>query len=483
MKLGAAYIRVSTSDQLDYSPESQLRLIKEYANKHNIIIYDEFIYSDEGVSGRDVDKRPEFKKMISMSKQNPKPFDYILVYSTSRFARNHEQSIVYRSMLEKEYSVEVISITQPSIDKKTDMLTTAIYSIMDEWYSLDLSENVRRGMTQKALEGGHQTSPSFGYERKHKGDILTIVESEAEVVRFIFNEFLTGASKWSIARKLKAKGIKTKRGNDIDTRNITYILRNPVYKGYARWTPNKRVYWDFKNENTIIAKSKHKAIIEEEIFDKLQVMLDEYEAKFAKRARPIESTKHWLSGLIKCFDCGSSLTYQGVSATKQYSAFRCGGYCKGRCTTINFITVKEAERLTLDYFNNIGKDVNILFNIDSSLNNNSYLAEIEYIKYELKIIKMRLERAKQGFLNGVFETNEFKDLKVKLEKEIRDKELKIDKLIDARVSYDELQKSIENIYSILRDPSFTKDEKQVVVRSIIKKIVFNKKQGDFKIYF
>ena len=482
MKLGAAYIRVSTSDQLEYSPESQLRLIKEYANKHNIIIYDEFIYSDEGVSGRDVDKRQGFKKMISIAKQQPKSFDCILVYSTSRFARNHEQSIVYRSMLKKECGIEVISITQPSIDKKTDMLTTAIYSIMDEWYSLDLSENVRRGMTQKALEGGHQTSPPFGYKRKHKGDVLTIVESEAKVIRFIFNETLNGTSKWGLARKLKAKGIKTRKGSDIDTRKLTYILRNPVYKGYTRWTPNKKVCWDFKNKDTIIAKSNHKAIIEEEVFDKIQLILDELEAKFAKRERPAESTKHWLSGLIKCCDCGSSLSYQGISTTKKYPAFRCGGYCKGKCTTTNFITVQEAEELTLNYFNSIGKDVNILFNTDISANDNT-LEDMGYIKNELKSIKGRLERAKQGFLNGVFTINEFKELKEILEKEIRNKEFKVDELSNVKVQYSDLQKNIENIYNILKDPRFTKDEKQVTARSIIKKIVFNRKQGDFKIYF
>ncbi|GHU59736.1 hypothetical protein AGMMS49975_27640 [Clostridia bacterium] len=128
-----------------------------------------------------------------------KDFECILVYSTSRFARNHEQSVVYRSMLEKEYGIEVISITQPNIDKKTDMLTTAIYSIMDEWYSMDLSENVKRGMTQKAMEGGYQTFPPFGYLQRHRGEIMVIDEDAAAFVRYIFNSFHEGKSKWCIA--------------------------------------------------------------------------------------------------------------------------------------------------------------------------------------------------------------------------------------------------------------------------------------------
>lgn len=482
MKLGAAYIRVSTTDQLEYSPESQLRLIKEYAIKHNIVIYNEFIYKDEGVSGRDADKRPAFQSMISTAKQKDKPFDCILVYSTSRFARNHEQSIVYRSMLEKEHGIEVISITQPSIDRKTDMLTNAIYSIMDEWYSLDLSENVKRGMTQKALEGGHQTAPPYGYEKKQKGSEITIKEDEAEIIKFIFNEFLNNVSTWAISRKLRAREVKTKKGRYFDTRKITYILRNPVYKGYARWTPNKRVYWDFKNEDTIIRKSTHKPIISEETFEKVQNMLDEKEAKSLTRARPKESTKHWLSGLIKCSECGSSLIYSGSSPTRKNPNFRCGGYNKGYCKTQNSILLSEAEHLTLNYFNTICEDINILYDADISLNNNSK-SEIEHIKHEVKNLKLRLERAKQGFLNGVLDINEFRIIKTNSEEEINKKEKAIKELSINKIRYGHLQKQISNVYAILKKPYFPKDEKQHAIRSIVKKIVFNKKQGEFKIYF
>lgn len=482
MKLGAAYIRVSTMDQLEYSPESQLRLIKDYAIKHNILINSEFIYKDEGISGRDADKRPAFQSMISTAKQKDKPFDCILVYSTSRFARNHEQSIVYRSMLEKEHGIEVISITQPSVDKKTDMLTNAIYSIMDEWYSMDLSENVKRGMTQKALEGGHQTAPPYGYEKKYKGSVMTIKEDEAEIIRFIFNEFLNNVSKWAISRKLRTKEVKTKKGSYFDTRKLTYILRNPVYKGYVRWTPTKRAHWDFKNENTIIKKSTHEPIISEEVFEKVQKMLDEKESKLIKRARPTESTKHWLSGLIKCSECGSSLNYSGSSPTKKNPHFRCGGYNKGYCKTQNFLLISEAEQLTLDYFNTVCKDINILYDADISLSNNSK-DEIEYIQHEVKNLKLRLERAKQGFLNGVLDINEFKIIKTNSEEEIKQKEKVIKELSINKIKYSHLQKEISNIHSILKEPYFSKDEKQHAIRSIVTKIVFNKKQGEFKIYF
>lgn len=94
MKIGAAYIRVSTDMQLELSPESQLKAIKEYAQRNDIILSNEFIFKDEGISGRKAEKRLAFMQMIAVAKSKPKPFDVILIWKFSRFARNREDSIV-----------------------------------------------------------------------------------------------------------------------------------------------------------------------------------------------------------------------------------------------------------------------------------------------------------------------------------------------------------------------------------------------------
>ncbi len=108
------YIRVSTHDQEEVSPESQKKLLREYARKNDIIILK--IFYELGVSGRKADKRPEFQKMISMCKSNELPVDLILVWKYSRFARNQEESIVYKSLLKKQHNVDVISISEPLIE-------------------------------------------------------------------------------------------------------------------------------------------------------------------------------------------------------------------------------------------------------------------------------------------------------------------------------------------------------------------------------
>ena len=112
MKTGAAYIRVSTDEQVEFSPDSQLRAIKNYAEGHDIIIPEDYIFIDEGISGRKADKRPSFQQMICTAKLRPKPFDVILLWKFSRFARNREDSIVYKSMLRKQCGIEVISVSE-----------------------------------------------------------------------------------------------------------------------------------------------------------------------------------------------------------------------------------------------------------------------------------------------------------------------------------------------------------------------------------
>ena len=150
MKTAAAYIRVSTDDQVEYSPASQLDKIREYAKRNGYILPDEYVYMDEGISGRHTAKRAAFNRMIGAAKQKPKPFDAILLWKFSRFARNREDSIVYKSMLRKQCGIDVISISENVGDDKMSVLIEALIEAMDEYYSINLSEEVKRGMTEKA---------------------------------------------------------------------------------------------------------------------------------------------------------------------------------------------------------------------------------------------------------------------------------------------------------------------------------------------
>ena len=114
---GYGYVRVSTDKQEELSPDSQEKLLKEYAKKNNIILLQ--IFYEIGVSGRKANKRPQFQEMIASAKSKEHPVDVILVWKFSRFARNQEESIVYKSLLKKQNNVDVISVSEPLVDRKS----------------------------------------------------------------------------------------------------------------------------------------------------------------------------------------------------------------------------------------------------------------------------------------------------------------------------------------------------------------------------
>jgi DNA invertase Pin-like site-specific DNA recombinase len=169
MKTGALYIRVSTEEQTEYSPDAQKRALLDYAKKNKIFISSDYIFIDEGISGRIAEKRPGFMQMIKTAKQKPKPFDVILVHKFDRFSRSREDSVVYKSLLKKECGIKVISITEQLEDDKFSIILESMLEAMAEYYSLNLSDEVKKGMTEKAKKGGLQTGAAFGYEVKEKG--------------------------------------------------------------------------------------------------------------------------------------------------------------------------------------------------------------------------------------------------------------------------------------------------------------------------
>ena len=260
LQRGACYIRVSTEDQKEFSPDAQLKAIKNYAKSNNIIIDDDYIFIDEGISGRHADKRPAFQEMIKQAKSKPKKFDVILVHKFDRFARSREDSVVYKSLLKKECGIRVVSITESIEDDKFSVILEAMLEAMAEYYSLNLADEVKKGMTEKANRGQYQATPPFGYKMENKQ--LQIVDEEAKAVKLIFDKYISGEMNFlQISRYISNLGYRTHRGNLFENRTIEYILNNPVYCGMSRWTPTGKIKRNYNNPDSIIKDSEHEPII------------------------------------------------------------------------------------------------------------------------------------------------------------------------------------------------------------------------------
>lgn len=336
MRTAAAYIRVSTEEQIEFSPESQIKEIRGYAQRNNIMLPDKYVFLDEGISGRSTGKRTAFKQMIALAKTVPKPFDIILVWKYSRFARNREDSVVYKSMLRKQLGIDVFSVSEPVGDDKMSVLFEAMIEAMDEYYSINLAEEVKRGMTEKAHRGGVLTVAPFGYEVKDGG--FSVIDREAEIVRDVFQSYARGDGFLTIAKKLNLMGIRTHRGGKIENRTVEYWLNNPVYAGKVRWNPNGRTARNYECEGLIIADGMHTPIIGAELWDAVQERLAENKRKNRKYSRePHDGISHWLVGILRCGICGHVL-----SNCSGY--FYCSQRGRGLCRGNGGISVRTAEK-------------------------------------------------------------------------------------------------------------------------------------------
>lgn len=266
-KIAAAYIRVSTEDQLEFSPDSQLKKIQEYASAHGLLLPESYIFLDEGISGRTASKRPAFMHMIRLARQKPRPFDLILVWKFSRFARSRQDSILYKSMLRKECDIDVVSITEQLSPDPTSILIEALLEAMDEYYSINLAQEVRRGMNEKFSRGGVVTPPPFGYRMgagRYEPDPIT-----GPLIPRIFQDFLSGKPCRQIAAELNSQGVRTIRGNSFESRTVKYILGNPTYLGRQR----RRTASPSKDTPMEIVPAPHEPLVTPELFLAVQQKL------------------------------------------------------------------------------------------------------------------------------------------------------------------------------------------------------------------
>jgi len=141
LKTAGIYARVSSDKQdTDLSISAQLKALREFATRKGYRVVKEFV--DEAESGRTA-ARPAFREMVSLVRRPQKPFDVILVWKYSRFARSREDSIVYKTMFRKK-GIQVISITEPFEDTPTGRLLEAMIESLDEFYSANLGKCLTR---------------------------------------------------------------------------------------------------------------------------------------------------------------------------------------------------------------------------------------------------------------------------------------------------------------------------------------------------
>lgn len=317
------YARFSSHGQNEQSIEAQVRICKEYAESKGFDVVN--LYADKARTGTN-DARPAFQKMIADAKTGA--FQYIIVYMFDRFARNRRDSIIYKEMLKEKYGVKVISALEPIAEDEGG----EFYEMFLEWnaekYSKRLSKRVRDGLDTSVANGtfcggyiiyGYQLElePIPGKQGKYIKHVV-LNEEEANIMRYVFEQYDKGVSKKQIAAALNAQGYRVK-GKPVTHKTFDHYLTNPKYTG--------EFYFGDR-----LCTNMYPAIIDKATFERVQKRLadNRYFLGGTETARE----PYLLTGKLFCGHCGTEMVAGGGKSKtgKKYYYYECKKKKKKLCT-------------------------------------------------------------------------------------------------------------------------------------------------------
>ena len=481
LRIGAAYVRVSDERQDEYSPDSQLKKIREYAEKEGYLIPDEYVFYDDGISGKSARKRADFNRMIAIAKEKDHPFDRIYVWKFSRFARNQEESMVYKNLLQKK-GVTVKSVSEPIPEGHFGTLIERIIEWMDEFYLINLGVEVMRGMNEKVSRGEPVVAAPIGYINAEKTYIID--EEKAPIVREIFERYANGEGQREIAVSLGQRGIRTKQGNLPQKRWVEYILWNPAYIGKLRWTDDGShsvSKGDYNNENIIITDGNWQPIISMELWDKVQKRLYEQKKKYPKYAKREQPVSYMLKGLLRCSSCGGAVTMASAKSGKsKVSTVQCCNYSKGRCHVSHATTM---PRLESALFRGLEMAIESQqFTTSPPQKKKPEANSIDYDKL-IAVEEKKLKRAKEAYLAEIDTIEQYKQNKAEITERINQLREKQNKDTVKEIDVDTFTKKVISVIEFCKRDDVTDTAKNEALHTIIEKIVFEKAKGNVALYF
>lgn len=287
-KIAVIYARYSSHAQGEQSIEGQLREAHAYAKLKGYTVVHEYI--DRAMTGRN-DQREEFQQMLHDTAKGQ--FGVIIVWKMDRFGRNKDEIVMNRIVC-KRHGVQVEYVNEKMPEGNERVIVESLFEGMAEYYSLQLSSNVRRGQRESAHKsqsiGG--TRP-LGYTVDPQTKQYVVDENTAPIVRQIFKMYSEGKTVAQIIEELNRVGLRTSRGNPYTKSSLYHLLSNEKYIGIYSFKD------EIRNENAI------PALIDKETFDKVQEML-----KWNRRApsHTWDKSDYLLTNKLFCGHCGAPMT-------------------------------------------------------------------------------------------------------------------------------------------------------------------------------
>ena len=343
------YLRVSTKDQATrngleegLSIPAQREAAERKAEQLGAVIVKEFI--EPGESAKTA-RRKALQEMLDFIAENP--VKYCIINKVDRLARNRLDDAIIHATL-RGANITLVSVTENIDESPSGMLMHGILASMAEFYSLNLAQEVLKGMTQKASIGGTPTKAPIGYLNVRTSDLkgrevrdIEVDPARADLIRFAFTAYATGD--WtlsSLARELNTRGLATRPTPSHPAKAITStglhkILTNPYYQGTVTF---RGVSYD----------GTHEPLIDPDTWLRVQTELN---AKNAKGERP-QKYDHYLKGSLYC-SCGAKFMIERPRDKQggRYEYFTCTGRRRKRtsCTRSAVLAARVEQRIEATY--------------------------------------------------------------------------------------------------------------------------------------
>jgi site-specific DNA recombinase len=456
VKKAIAYFRVSTDMQKeDLSLETQEKGGEIFARDNNIEIVKKFT---DVMSGGNRNRKG-FIEAQKYLEENQGEIDYFIAYDVSRIARD---AFAFLSLFNKLnlLNVKLKLVNNPTLDSDSPMgkLILTILAAIFEFFRFDNADRVRDNMIVKVKEGKRMNNAPYGYRIIDKK--MVIVPEEAELIKYIYQEYLKGHGIVALERMT---------GKDRST--IKQWLNNKVYAGYnifGKRKMNKTTFKPMKNpdETKIVeAKGDWEPIIDIDTWEKVANRMS---LNQELRMRNIEKTSYLLSGLL-FHTCGSK--FRGNAGRKGTYYYRCTGCSRSiKSDTLDKKVLDELFNSEfLDELNKI------------PLENNNKDSELKKLKAQKSKLKTREENLIELYADGDITKEQFKSKKVDIQNSLIDIEAKIIELENERnevkQNLDFKKMFIEALSNLKNTES--KQEANKILKQIIKKIEVNEEREVF----
>ena len=319
------YARYSSSGQREESIEGQLRECYDFARKNGFNVVGEYI--DKAMTGK-TDKRPDFQRMLRDSERGH--FEAVIMWKMDRFARNRYDSAMYKYKLKKN-GVRLYYAKETIPDGPEGIILESVMEGYAEYYSENLSQNVRRGLYDSALELKTLGQTVIGYKKGPDGR-FALDPGQAAVVRRIFEEYAAGERAKDIYTRLNDEGYRTSRGGLFNKNSIRRILENEKYIGVYEFE-------DIRIEDGI------PAIVDRELFERVQKMVKQHHAAPAAKRE-----QFLLTAKLFCGHCGAPMTGDGGTSHsgRVYHYYTCNNRRNGHKCNKERAAKDAIEQLVID---------------------------------------------------------------------------------------------------------------------------------------